>query len=113
MKYFFWIIGYFVLLGFSIIGLFVSFQFIAVKFGFLFFWLSIMIAPVTFIVVPFYIGFVNGDWWPLFWNYGGLLGMYIAGIGDYFAAKEKERAAQNSPLKKYLDEHKQPGIRYE
>ncbi len=50
--------------------------------------LGIVLAPIVFVIAPWYAGFAHGFWWPLIVEYGGLIVFgLVFGLGEKLFGK--------------------------
>lgn len=72
-----WLLSFLVVIGFLITNLSVA----ALT-------ASLIFYPLTFVIAPLYMAFINGLWWPLILNWGGLVvGWFLMLLGGKYSEK--------------------------
>ena len=80
ILFFAWLIASFVL---DLLAIYLTFGGLAVLLG-------IVLAPIVFVIAPWYAGLAHGFWWPLIVEYGGLvvLGLVFGLAEKLFSTRE-------------------------
>lgn len=69
-------------------GFFLILNYLADKIGFIFAFLSLLIAPIVYVVVPLYAGLVDSYWTPALVSYAPVaVYMLVALVGSIFAGR--------------------------